>query len=141
MMLPKATPIFQASYLEAQSPEVTSAVQYSIQPAIEGLVICEATDFSIRKCFLAAGLTMLRHIPCRRSCGPVHKQRRRPTVLQYVLKERLLRRLYRLLVPIDILVASGRLKTDLAHARVPNASSVGGGRSALSRSCLVVQAR
>ena len=71
-MLPKATPIFQASYLEAQSPEVTSAVQYSTQPAINGLIILRSYDFSIRNCFSAAGLTLLRQILCRRGYGPKH---------------------------------------------------------------------
>ena len=100
-MLPKATPIFQSSYLEAQSSrsDQRNAVQYSTLPFM-GWSSCEATDFSIRKCFLAAGLTMLRHIPCRRTCGPVHTHHSRPTVLQYVLKKRLSQRLHRLLAAL-----------------------------------------
>ena len=50
----------------------TSAVQYSTQPAINGLIILRSYDFSIRNCFSAAGLTLLRQIPCRRGYGPKH---------------------------------------------------------------------
>jgi len=76
MMLPKATLIFQASYLEAQPPEVTSTIQYSTRPAIYGLIMLRSYRFSIRNCFLAAGLTMVRQIPRRRTYGPVQAYRR-----------------------------------------------------------------
>ena len=61
---------------------------------------------------MAAGLTMLRQLHADMVMAPNIR-----TVLQYVMKERLSQRLYRLPTPIDMLFASERLKTDLGHSQ------------------------